>query len=154
MAKKKNQDIGKLSLYAIVLFTVVTIIMAFLTNVKYMLGDKELEAFSGFKIMFGAKEEFLGQQVEVLSFSFMAFLAYLLPIGGLITSILFSKSKLLSIVPLACFIVSAILLFLMPQFVVSNGETVEGGILAVGAIIAGIVNILSAIAVAVKVLLS
>ncbi len=155
--KSKNKNLTKYSLFAIVVFTIVTVVMAFLDNVKYpaetILGDFT-QKFSGFDIMFGVKKTVLNKEVEVLSFSFVAFLAYLLPLAGLITALLFNKSKILSVIPLICFIVGAILLFLMPEFVISSGESISGGVLAVGSIIAGIMNILSALCVCAKILLA
>ncbi len=160
MAKKKNKNkIGKYSLFAIVFFTIVTIVMAFLANIKYapVLGDEF--TVSGFEIMFGWKDQGQNITVEWSTFSFMGMLAYLLPIAGVITALLFSKSKLLSIVPLACFVAGAIFAFTIPSFIVLTdaGKLATAlceSSLGFGAIIAGVMSVLSSIAMLAKILLS
>ncbi len=159
MAKKKNKNLGKYSLFAVLFFTVVAIVMAFLANVKYTPAILDAYTVSGFKVMFGWKETIGDATIEYSTFSFMALLTYLLPIIGLISVFLIKKSKLLSLVPLACFIAGAILCFLMTKFVILTDagaiKTVTSEVsLGFGAIIAGIMNILSALAVAVRILLS
>ncbi len=154
MAKKKNKKgLGKFMLFATAVFTILTIVMAFLPNVKV----SEDSTLTGFKVMFGWDVDIpIIGNTEVASFSFLAFFAYLLPILGVILAVLFRKSKLFSVIPILCFIASAVLLFLIPDFVVYNNEYVgkyASGELAYGAIVAGVSSALSAVAICAKVFL-
>ncbi len=162
MAKKKsksktNAKTGNIILFVIFIFTVATLCMSLLTNVSYpaIIGDDV--TITGLDVVFGWKTELLGKTIEISSFSVIGLLAYSLPVLGLITALLFNKSKFLSIIPLACFIASAVLLFLIPNFVVFGAEQVNQYVnasLGLGAIIAGALSSLNAVTLAGKIFLS
>ncbi len=162
MAKKKsksktNAKTGKIILFVIFIFTVATLCTSLLTNVSYpaIIGDDV--TITGLDVVFGWKTELLGKTIEISSFSAIGLLAYSLPVLGLITALLFNKSKFLSIIPLACFIASAVLLFLIPNFVVFGAEQVNQYVnasLGLGAIIAGALSSLNAVTLAGKIFLS
>ncbi len=159
MAKKKNKiSIGKIALFATALLTIASIVMAFLGNLKItpLFGDPY--TVSGFDIMFGWKKTSGDTTVQLSNFSIGAFFAYLLPILGLVTALIFNKSKVLNIIPIACFIAGAVLAFLMPNFLLlteAGSFTTIGGEISLGyaAIITGVASAVSAVAVAAKVLL-
>lgn len=160
MSKRKNKsaDVRKNTLFVLVVLTIITIVMAFLANVKYpvIIGDDV--TVSGLNVIFGWKEETFGNNtIQISSFSILALLAYALPIIGVVLFVTFKKSKLLCVAPLLCFVASAVLLFLMPDLVVFGDQAINayvGGELAFGAIIAAISSILSALAVIASILLS
>lgn len=156
MAKKKSKKSkGLLEQYGsfiILLFTVLVVVSFFLQNAKITtkyLGD--LGEFTGMQLAFGYSEKVGSLSVAVLDFSIMALLAYVLPIAGLVLTFLFKDGGfIINIVTLACFVVGAVLLFMIPNFAVVGEKTIEGLSLGYGAIIGAIASILSALVVAGK----
>lgn len=152
MAKKKSKKKNLLSQYgnfAILIFTVAVIVAFFLQNAKItsewfgVLGE-----FSGMQLAFGYSEKVASISVAVLDFSIMALLAYLLPVAGLVLTFLFKDGGfIINIVTLACFVVGAVLLFLIPSFAIVGGQAVEGLSLGYGAIIGAVASALSALTV-------
>ncbi len=106
----------------------------------------------GSEIAFGHKEG----GVKVLSFNFLALLAYLLPLAGGVVALVagFKKNDMLNWVAAGLFIVGAILLFLMPSiwYLFPAEKEAKKFLkayelkLAVGAILAAIFAILGAAA--------
>ncbi len=139
MAKKISQKVDLSAVLRIVALVMgaVALCFAFLAGVKFtgkLVGTEV--TVTGFEAMFG-KEDLLG-------FSFMTMIAFLLPVAGGV--LIMFKSKLLNIIATACFLVGAIFLFIVPSFVV----LVEGSLfsaytasLAVGTILAAIMSILA-----------
>ena len=149
MAKKKKMGGKAIANILIAILLILSIVMLFVPNVVFDLGITS-QSYSGAKIAFGYKEEVLGSKVQVLDFSFMAFLAYLLPVVGLLLSLLFKRAgSILSLILAVVILVGGIFAFIMPNFVIATvtGEAVEGGSLGVGAIILGIASILGALVV-------
>ncbi len=161
MAKKKNnllKTINKFTGIVLLAITVIVIVMGFLPNVVYTSLGKST-SYSGFNAMFGWAKGDGNFSVAFTSFSFMNMLAYLLPIAGLVLALVFGNSKLLALIPIACYIVGAVFLFLVPSFIVYTD--VGGGLTALitvslgyGAIIAGIMSIIGALWLIIKLLLS
>ena len=163
MAKKKKNTINK-SLFSIIaaVLGVVAVAMLFLAAVKVpdttILGATiEGECLTGLQVAFGYSEE----NIQCLSFSFMALLPWVLILLGIVASLLTSSkkgSKLLAIVSTVLFAAAAVLLFLMPGFMVF-AESLAGIALkaftwklGIGAIIAGICSALASVVALVRAL--
>lgn len=92
---------------------IVAFCMMFLPAVKFTvdaMGFSE-DGWTGAQIAFGYKESFLGQEITVLNFNFLVFLAFLLPLVGGVLALLFKNGLITKIVTTACFVVGAVLLF-------------------------------------------
>ncbi len=134
MAKKSKSktDLGLILKVVVLALGVAAFCMAFLVGVKFVTSKGDLvNDFTGFQTMFGyaETEEVLGKEITTgyLGFSFMAVLAFVLPLAGAVLSIL--KSKVLRLVGAGLMVVGAVLLFLLPSFVVLS--TIEGTLTAV-----------------------
>ena len=154
MAKKKRKKQNKILSYLSLALGVVVIGLMLLDVVKFtgkVFGTES--AFSGFNVIFGytkTAESFgIAVKTEILAFSFLALVAVLLPvIGGIIQ---LSQNKALKLVGAVCALGGAIMLFVMPSFVVFATDTIAAvysaatASLAIGGIIAGIVASLEAV---------
>ncbi len=148
MAKKKSKGNAGLILSVVVLLLgVAAFCMAFLVAVKYVTSKGDVVSdFTGFQTMFGYTEKTEGLisiSTEVLKFSFLATLAFALPLIGACVSIV--NNKIAKLVGALLMIAGAVLMFLMPSFVVFASETAGEVLLAtttaklgIGAIIGGI----------------
>ena len=156
MAKKKKSAsaFAQYSGFIALVLTIVTIVMFFLPNVMFkqdiIIGEVK-ETITGLQAAFGWSETKGSVTVTTLNFSILNTLAYVLPIAGVILMLLFKKSKLFNFIALACFVVSAVLLFIAPTTLVYANEIAaalkEVASLAYGAIVAGVMSILSALVV-------
>ena len=138
MAKKSKKAINALSCikFGAIAFAVIGLIMTLLTFATNLDGEV---AFSGLQVIFGHSEELIGKPIPVLSFSFMALLAILLPLVGSF-SVLF-KNKVVRLVGGLIMLAGCVLCFMMPNFVVYAGKyinTYANPALGIGAILAGI----------------
>lgn len=140
MAKKKSGNLGLILKVVVVALGIAAFCMAFLTCVKYvytssLLGSETEVTFSGFQTMFGhteTTESVLGNtETKYLAFSFMATLAFFLPLVGAALS--FVNNKIVKLVGAALMIVGAVLIFLVPQFAVL--ATVDGELTLVTALL-------------------
>lgn len=140
MAKRKSKKMPNWLVFIPVLLAVVVVVMMFLATVKYtgkLLGSEI--SYTGWQVIFGAKEK--NTEAQILAFSFLNMLALLLPVAGALLQV--SKSKVLKLVGAVCALAGTIMLFLMPNMVVfaENVGTIYKAYtasLGVGAIIAGI----------------
>lgn len=170
MAKKKSSSkkgfgLAKILYLVAAVLGVVAVVMLFVDNVKVpdtdlgILGTVEGTGYTGLQVAFGSSEK----DVEVLAFSFMALLPYLLVIGGVVLSALgaFAKkgSKILDYVSIALYVVAGVLFFIMPNFMVF-ADTLLGVaaskleyVLTTGAVVAAVCSLLSGATVLVKNLL-
>lgn len=147
MAKKKSKSIKISTILRVVglVLGLGAVLFALLNCVKYTDKILETETFlTGFEVIFGSSEKVLTKEVVYTSFSFMNLIAFILPLAGGI--LLLFKNKLLNFISLACFVVGAVLLFLVPSFVVTEFFIAKlyTSSLAVGAILAAITSILGA----------
>ena len=152
MAKKKKQKNSYLPLLSAVL-GLVAVVMFFLTVVNYtaVKGIESLEnvtGYTGLQTALGYSDgEFI--RVTVLEFSIMNLLPYVLALVGAVLSVfsyLGKGSKLFAFVSAGCFIVSAVLFFMYPSFIVLpkvTGLVKENFSLAIGAIIGGIASVIA-----------
>lgn len=146
------------------LFSICTIVLALAGIILFLFcpaiksGDT---TYSGIQVIFGKKvtsETLLGDvTVTYLKFSFLACLGLTFAIAGLVITILPMagvKSKVFPIVALACFVVAALFAFLTSN-VAQLGDILEPfkWSLGAGAIISGILYILSACASALPIVL-
>lgn len=165
MAKKKSSsNLGKILYLIAAILGVVAIVMIFVDTVKIpdakLLGETiEGEGYSGFKVAFGYKEE----DVAIFKFSFMGLLPYLLVLAGVVLTLVnaFAKkgNKIFDYISIAAFVVSGVLFFIMPNFMVF-ADNIAGKIaaeidyeLAVGAIVSAVAAVASGAVVLTKVLL-
>lgn len=157
MAKKKTKNLlGMLLPVAAALLAVVAFCMMFVPAVQRVssISDKLIISYTGAQVTFGYTEP--NTDAAILGFSFMNFVPYLLLLVGIAFSVLSVLGKLGKIAPIvsaACFLVAGILFFLAPQMMVYATDSKdladglkEGLSLGAGAIVAGIMSILSALA--------
>ena len=90
---------------------IVAFCMMFLPAITFNAGDSSSDGWTGAQIAFGYKESLLGQEITILNFNFLVFLAFLLPLVGGILALLFKNGLITKIVTTACFVVGAVLLF-------------------------------------------
>lgn len=96
-------------------FGIAAFCMMFLEGVKYsadLIIAQTSYSYTGAQLAFGYTEE----SVTILSFNFMAFLAFLLPVIGGLIAVLFKNGLITKIVSTACFVVGAVFLFSMVGF--------------------------------------
>lgn len=166
MAKKKIKSNSRkfLGLIASIL-GIIAFCMIFIETIKVpdtkVLGNViEREGYTGLKVVFGFKSD----DVAVFGFSFMALLAYLLMILGVVLSIFSYRTKksnkVFDFIAVFSFVVAGVLCFLMPGFVV-GADTLAGKLvdeidytLAIGAIVSATASIFAAICMSVKVITS
>ena len=147
MAKKKSGNLGLILTVAVLVLGVAAFCMAFLVGVKYVTSKGTVtNDFTGFQTMFGyteTTEGIVSISTKVLKFSILATLAFVLPLIGAVVSLL--KNNVAKLVGALLMIGGAVLMFLLPSFVVF--ATAEAGELllaattaklGVGAIIGGI----------------
>lgn len=156
MAKKKSIDFGKIAAMLSVLLGIVAIIMMFVPSVA--IKDSE-STYTGLQVTFGHKKN----DVTYFDFSFMNMLTYILVLVGILfamLSILGKGSKFAAFISAAAFLVAGIFFFCEVAFCVPNKdmEGIISGIagifgekasikdsltLGAGAIVGGIVSLLS-----------
>ena len=76
--------------------------------------EKIFLGVSGAKLVFGLEV----MEEELLNFSFLGFVAFLLPLAGVVMMALASseKNKLFALISAGCFVVAAVCFFLLPSF--------------------------------------
>ncbi len=153
MAKKKSSkkvNLGLILSVVVLALGVASFCMAFVTSVNY--NGKLIETgFTGIQTMFGytATAGVAGFTVsgDCLAFSFMATLAFVLPLIGAILCL--TKNKIARFIGAGLMVAGAVLLFLLPSFVVlaKSGDNYTAAAtvlslidptLGVGAILGGI----------------
>ena len=118
MAKRKSKSLfGKNGKFILVLVAVVTLCMAFLPAVKSENSDT---TYTGFEVMFGKSLGTINLIVvsgnSSITFSILAVLGFMLPlVGSIICALLVKNKGLAGIITCACFVASAVLLFLIPS---------------------------------------
>ncbi len=145
MAKKK-----KLNSLSIILkgagfvLGVLSLIFAFLGCVKYSIGDELITTITGYEAIFGVTKKIM-VDTTLSAFSILNLVAFILPVVAGVLLLL--KNKLANFLSVLCFVVGAVLLFMVPSFIVceeiiSSFYTMT---LAVGSILAAISSILGAL---------
>ena len=124
MAKKSKKEFVLNKYYPYIVFAVALacVGMMFLPGVEIMLGDKSVASPMGWQVAFGyTVEAAAGSSLkgEVMSFSFMALLAIILPVAGGVVPLLL-KGKLGALVSVGCFAVGAVFAFMMVVFVMQT----------------------------------
>ncbi|MBE5738796.1 MAG: hypothetical protein E7354_03635 [Clostridiales bacterium] len=136
MAKKKSKNTGLILSVVVLVLGVAAFCMSFLTGVKYIsaLTKETAFEFTGFQTMFGYTET-TGSIIEVsskfLGFSILATLAFVLPLVGAVLT--FVKNKIARLVGAVLMLAGAVMLFLLPSFVVL--ATVDGNLTAAAAMV-------------------
>lgn len=148
MAKRKKKNSNSILSVVPLILSVIVMALMFLDVVKYtgkVLGTETF--FKGFNVIFGLTEKttLLGATIEnkILSFSVLALVAVCLPMVAAVVQL--SQNKILKLVGFILAAGGAVMLFIMPSFVVFANE-VTGALygaavssIAIGGIIAGIV---------------
>ena len=134
--------------------------MMFLTAVTYSadLGIANTGySYTGMQLAFGYSETIgegsvLETTTTILTFNFMVFIAFLLPLIGGILAVLFQNGLLTKIVTTACFVVGAVFLFSIVGFATIGMEEFQQALveelsasLGVGPIIVAVLAILGAV---------
>ena len=159
---KKYLTLGNILLCGAAVLGLVSILMMFAPGVQYtvdagLLG-KSVTAYTGAQITFGYTEKTgtpLGEiSAKVFNFSFMNLLTYILVLAGLVLAVLAIVFKCKYIAPVAagCFLIAGIFYFLAVPFcapAIENSDALatykEALSLGAGAIVAGILSIISAV---------
>ena len=151
-----------------VVFGVIAICLMFVNSTNYVTiaGDsKEVaKAYTGFQTVFGYKETGLLGTAEVLKFSFLNLLSYLLVLAGTVLSLLSlllkKKNKVFDFVAAVLFVVGGVMLFLQPVFTVAVEGYVYQGLLVttkfelgVGAVLSAVLSIVAGCTVCTKAIL-
>ena len=151
MAKKCNK-VAKFAPIVAAVLGVVAVVMIFVAAVVFPMDYLDDVTFTGLQVTFGYAEttDVFGSTVttEVLKFSFMNLLPYLMVIGAIVLSVLAflgKGNKFFAIIAAVLFIVAGVLFFLTVAFTIdANGEGLgEGYVLGAGPIVAGICSILA-----------
>lgn len=176
MAKKKNlkKSFSSNGLFILMFLGLVILAMGFLAAVIYKPENGDPSTYTGFNVMFGkvltdSENTFIGGIFSGLGavkssivFSFPAVMGFFLPLlGSVVAGLLLKNNKFIAgIIIAACFIASAVLLFMMPQitsikieatsFIGDAKPTIKtfadmGYTLGIGSIIAGAVSSLGAL---------
>ena len=134
--------------------------MMFLTAVTYSadLGIANTSySYTGMQLAFGYSETIgegsvLETTTTILTFNFMVFIAFLLPLIGGILAVLFQNGLLTKIVTTACFVVGAVFLFSTVGLATIGMEEFQQNIVAeltaslgIGPIIGAVLSILGAV---------
>lgn len=131
-------------------FGIAAFCMMFLEGVKYTadLGIAQTGySYTGAQLAFGYTEE----NVTILSFNFMAFIAFLLPVIGGLIAVLFKNGLITKIASVACFVVGAVFMFSMAGFAtigmsdfqIAIVENLDASI-GVGCIVGAVLSIIGA----------
>lgn len=175
MAKKKNlkKSFSSNGLFILMFLGLVILAMGFLAAVIYKPENGDPSTYTGFNVMFGKELASsdnifngalsgLGTAKYSIIFSFPAVIAFFLPLlGSVVAGLLLKNNKFIAgIIIAACFIASAVLLFMMPQitsvkieltsFIGDAKPTVKtfadmGYTLGIGSIIAGALSSVGAL---------
>lgn len=108
-----------------------------------VLGDR---LFTGIEFVFGCKTKYL--DAEILQFNYVALITILLPVLGILLSILSKKNKLIGLVSSLIILGGAVMMFILPSFASIGYSDVLSvlnlkGSLEIGSIIGGSLNILA-----------
>lgn len=150
MAKKKKANLVGLSLTGI---AVVSALVAFFLMFAPSVGN-DVGSFTGAQVAFGYSESKGPLNIEILRFSFMNFLPYLLILIGLAFSVLVLLSKLFfisKIVSAGCYIAAGVFFFCAAEFILpaglENADIIaafrDGLSLQAGAIVSGVFSFLA-----------
>lgn len=129
-------------------FGIAAFCMMFLEGVKYsadLIIAQTSYSYTGAQLAFGYTEE----SATILSFNFMAFIAFLLPVIGGLIAVLFKNGLIAKVVSVACFAAGAVLMFSMVGFAtigmsdlqISVVENLDAS-LGVGCIVGAVLSII------------
>ena len=112
MAKKQAKSFLKFGNFIAAALAILAVLTIFRPAVQ--VDGTENTTYTGLQAAFGYSESALGVTTQIFNFSFLTFLAYLLPIAGVVLSLLNRKgtSTLFSFLSAGCYIVGAVFMFL------------------------------------------
>lgn len=157
-SSKKSVNLGQIMSIVAIVLGVVALAMMFVTTVNVpetdlgVFGTVEYEGYTGLNIAFGYSEN----DVEILTFSFMGLLPYLMVLAGVVLTALSSfgkkPSRLLDDIAGGLLVVAGVLFFMMPNFMVFADNIIAKGIsgaefkAVAGAIVAAITSLIAGVA--------
>lgn len=93
------------------IFGIAAFCMMFLPAITFTAGNTTTDGYTGAQLAFGYKETYMGQEVTILNFNFVALLAFFLPLAGGVITLITKNGFLSKIISTACFVAGAVLLF-------------------------------------------
>ena len=145
--RKSKKNLGSIISAVAALLGVTAVVMLFLPNVALKNGNT---TFTGLQIVFGYSKTVLLSDIQVLQFSFMNLLVYLLAIGGVVFALIGGNGKLFTLISVAAFVAAGVLFIISPSFVLANSAAEQAGIklsqglkLAYGSIVGAVVTFLA-----------
>ena len=84
------------------IFGIAAFCMMFLPAITFTAGNTTSDGYTGAQLAFGHKETYLGQEVTVLNFNFVALLAFLLPLAGGVIALITKNGFISKIISTAC----------------------------------------------------
>lgn len=154
MAKKKVKinNLGLIVSAVSALLAVVAFFLMFAPAATYeILGTKG--SYTGAQMTFGYSETVLGSEIAIINFSFLNLLPYILIVAGIVFNFLTKFCKFSNFISAGCYVVAGVLFFLVIVMCMPNVENAdlvnsfkENLTLGAGAIVAGILSILAALA--------
>ena len=144
--RKSKKNLGSIISAVAALLGVAAVVMLFLPNVALKNGNT---TFTGLQIVFGySKTVPLFGDIQVLQFSFMNLLVYLL--GGVVFALIGGNGKLFTLISVAAFVAAGVLFIISPSFVLANSAAEQAGFklsqglkLAYGSIVGAVVTFLA-----------
>lgn len=139
---------------AAMISAILAVILFLVCDVFVPVENSMVEAGKGFETTFGKKEEFMGMKATIYKFNFMGLLTIILAIVAMVALAISVKkaNKIAAIVSIACFVVAAIFFFCTKSFVLSANDAKDMADAyknGIGAILAGVLSLVSAAATAV-----
>ncbi len=151
---KKYLTVGNILLCLAAVLGLVSVLLMFapsITSTVEILSVKSTSSFSGARVTFGYTEtpENTKLSIQIFKFSFGNFLPYLLALVGIVFAVLaiFGKlGKISGFVAAGCFLIAGILFFCALAFTVpaAKDADMKGYTLGAGAIVSGILSLISA----------
>jgi hypothetical protein len=164
MAKRKNHTLAQLLPIISVVVGILSIVMMFLPAISV----KETKTtYTGWQTAFGYTEESLFGEAIIFNFSLLLFIGFIVLVAGVVISIfniVTPKSNGFMWLAVGCFVLAMVCWFLQIQFLsVGDGFTLSGLLnpdiakeymqLGVGAVLGGITSAISAVVLAVSILM-
>ena len=147
MAKKKSSSTKNLIFFIGLLCALLSVVLFLILDVFSIsipvLGNR---LFTGIEFVFGCKTQYL--ESELLQFNYVALIAILLPVLGILLSVLSKKNKLIGFVSSLFILGGAVMMFILPSFASIGYSDVLSvlnlkGNLEIGGIIGGSLNIVA-----------
>ena len=142
--KKSSLPIGTILTAVACLLGIAAVCMMFLDAIETAVGT----VYTGVQTAFGYSETLGPITTKILDVNVLALLAYLLPVAGILVALVGFKSKLLSLISCAVFVVAGVFAFLMattfPATVIGSDWVQVEASIKIGAILCGVFSLVAA----------